>query len=429
MENVLGQMIVSNHNELRFYLACLKNQANEMRAEVKKWKNDSLLLKFISKIQETKQHEKRKKEIDKFIKHKLDSKTTVGNIIKVKINDNGKIALKMLPNKFFSPNVLNNKYNKFDLDENIKSKLIVAYMINFENFFSRLLKFLILKNEEFFFSSNKGETPSSITFEEILKNPNKDFKQYVVDKQVEKLTYDVMKSIEKFLKQTKQNDYVINEFKDLYESFIEIYYRRNLIIHNNSVVNEQYLNNVKNTDYNEGFKLKHSNEYVEKAKDSVDNFACLVYAVLGTLLKDAEEKEEYYDFLDEYSFSLLRRSAWQSAKFTQTLLLKFAAKETAQQLNYKYNIFNCRKHLHDDSFKAELLSIDDSAFDIIYKIAKHLLLDNNEDVYKLLKENYPQNVTKQQILTWPIFIDFKKTDEFNKFTNDYEDDFDFLDLD
>ena len=427
MENFLGQMINSNNNELRFYIACLKNQVNEMRDNLKKWKNDSILLKFISKIQTLKKVELKQKEIDKFIARKLDSKTTIGDIVKIKLNNNGKMELKMIGNKYFSPNVLNKKYDKFDLDENIKSKLIVAYMINFENFFSRLLKFLIVKNENFFFSSNKDEQ-SVLTYEEILKNPTKDFKQYVMDKQIEKITYDVMKSIDKFLKQTKQDNYVNTEFKSLYDNFVEIYYRRNLIIHNNSVVNEQYIKNVTNTEYNEGFKLKHSDEYIKKANETVLNFACLIYAVLGNIIIDKTEKQKYYDYLDEYSFCLLKLTSWESAKFTQSLLLKFAAREKADQLNYKYNIFNCKKHLGDVSFRTELLSIDDSAFDVIYKIAKQLLLDNNQEVYKLLKENYPNNISKHQIISWPIFIDFRNTQEYDKFKKEYADDFDFIDI-
>ena len=428
MENILWEMIVSNYNELRFYIACLKNQAKETKEQVKKWKNDTLLLKFIAKFQELKTLELKEKEIEKFLKKKIDANTTIKDVVQIKINDNGKLALKINTKKYFSPNVLNNKYEGFDLDQNIKSKLIVAYMINFENFFSRLLKFLILKNENFFFAHNQGETQSVITYEEILKNPNKDFKKYVIEKQIEKLTYDEMKSIGKFFKQTKQDDYINKEFKTIYEDFVEVYYRRNLIIHNNSVVNEQYLNNVKNAECNEGAKLKHSDEYVEKAEKTVNNFACLIYALLGTLLTDSDEKERYFSYLEIYSFSRLKASAWQDAQVTEKLLLKYSSKEKANQLNYEYNIFNCRKHLGDMSYKDGLSSIDDSAFDVIYKIAKQLLLDNNDNVYNLLKENYPQNISKEQI-GWPIFIDFRKSEEFTKFKNEHEDDFEFVDVD
>ena len=55
-------------------------------------------------------------------------------------------------------------------------------------------------------------------------------------------------------------------------------------------------------------------------------------------------------------------------------------------------------------------------------------MDNNDNVYNLLKENYPQNISKEQI-GWPIFIDFRKSEEFTKFKNEHEDDFEFVDVD
>lgn len=100
----------------------------------------------------------------------------------------------------------------------------------------------------------------------------------------------------------------------------------------------------------------------------------------------------------------------------------------AEKLNYTYNIYNCLKHLDDKSFINELSSVDDSAYSPIYIIAKQLLLDNVDNVVTLLNKHFPKDITPTQLLTWPIFVDFRTTKEFNEFKKTHQDKLEFFEV-
>ena len=423
---ILKSIIKSNNDELKFYLECLKYYLNEKKLDVNKHANDILLLKFIVKIKESTSMKLTRKAIDEFMNTQLSNGMLVKEVITINLGKERQVSIQFNSSDCFSNNVLKNinNYEYFDFEENIGKKLIVSYIINFETFFNILLKYLIPRNLDFFFKTNQGETMGGISYIEIIKNPNKNFKQIVIDKQVEKLTYDVMNTIDKLLKKTKQYSFVTTKFKQLYEQFIELYYKRNLIIHNDSTVNEQYLNKIKSCTLKEGAKIQITLDNLKDAKDITNNFACLIYAVLGQLIENKSKiKQEYYLPLESYSSFLLSISEWQNAQITQELLFKFSNNDKAKQLNYTYNILNCKKHLGDTSYIDTLLNIDDSKYEFVHKIAKPLLLNENDKVLDLLIKNYPNKISKNEILENSLFVDFRTSQEFAKFKNLYKNDF------
>ncbi len=436
----LINFIDSNKEEFFIFKYIIERCIREVDDLEKKLKNNNQLQNFLYSILDIKDRELLKEKLNLFYETKIDENLTFKDIIKIKIYKENKISVQFLQDKskYFNKNKFIYEYNldvipiskkfiesSFAFDNNLKEiidkyfpKMIVIFIMHFETFFSELLKFIVSKNDNFLFEKWQHGTEPTLTYSEILKNPTQDWKEYIIDRQINKLTYDIIQSIDKLIKFTKTESFIQTNFPDLESTFKEIYYRRNLIIHNNSIVNEGYKNNIGLKDSNIGQKLTTDLDYVFKSFKTCNKFAYLLYAIFGKKLTK-EDKTHYYHILDDYAFiELLKKSNWEEALFVYKLLLEFYSIDNANKLNYIFNIYNCQKHLNDLSYKDELLKIDISANDIIYKIGKHLLLDDNEEVYKLLMDYYPHYINDFQILEWPIFIDFRETEEFLKFKSE-----------
>lgn len=58
-----------------------------------------------------------------------------------------------------------------------------------------------------------------------------------------------------------------------------------------------------------------------------------------------------------------------------------------------------------------------------FEIAKCCLQDDFDRVYTLLSRTYPESFNATAIRDWPVFIDFRKTEQYEKFKLEHSDDF------
>lgn len=322
-KDILRKLIIANRNESNFYIACLQKQIDSLEKENSKLKNDHKVLNFI-KQNKNLDNDKFNEKLEVFYNKKVNKNLTFRDAIDIVKKDSGKIFINIKNKMVFTEKLIFPHYqDNFDLSENIYNKLIIAYMINFENFFNDILKYFIHVKQSLFFT--KGNKDQVITYDEILNNPTKDFKEFIINKQLEKLSYDIIETINSFIKKMKYEEYIQTNFFDLKKDFYELYYRRNIIIHNDGIINEIYVNKtgIDESKYKIGSKIKTTNKYVKKAEHICNNFACLIYAIFGSLI-DKDSKDKYYNNLDIYSFALLQHNQWEDALITQKLLLKFA---------------------------------------------------------------------------------------------------------
>ena len=54
---------------------------------------------------------------------------------------------------------------------------------------------------------------------------------------------------------------------------------------------------------------------------------------------------------------------------------------------------------------------------------KLCLQDKNEEVYNALNEHYSELYSAELIRDWPIFIEFRRTEFYNKFVEEHAEDF------
>ena len=63
---------------------------------------------------------------------------------------------------------------------------------------------------------------------------------------------------------------------------------------------------------------------------------------------------------------------------------------------------------------------DVSGMENKYAIAKNLLMEKHDEVNELLKIDYPKSFSFHMIQTWPIFIEYRKSEEYKTFINEHK---------
>lgn len=79
--------------------------------------------------------------------------------------------------------------------------------------------------------------------EEIMRKPISDWYKLISDKHKVKYAFD----------------------NDTFSAFKKVYYRRNLIVHNQGIINDTYLRNTNDDEYNLGDRLMISSAYIDQA--------------------------------------------------------------------------------------------------------------------------------------------------------------------
>lgn len=141
----------------------------------------------------------------------------------------------------------------------LNNSTLLALIIVFEETISGIFECLINKYPNAYLKDK------TMTYSQLLEMDTniESLKDFLIKKEVEEIMrqninywYDLLN------KNHKINLEILNDY---YDNFIEIYYRRNIIVHNNGIVNNTYLQGVNNTDLKSGQSLHIDKEYMEKA--------------------------------------------------------------------------------------------------------------------------------------------------------------------
>ncbi len=121
------------------------------------------------------------------------------------------------------------------LDILIFDMSLVYLITKFENFLRMLLRLTFLKEPRILMTKGK-----SINYEEVLRfsNYNK-LLLNIIEKEMFSLFMENIENINKYFEQ--RFNIALSSFVDEWLKFKERFYRRNLIVHNNSVINETYI--------------------------------------------------------------------------------------------------------------------------------------------------------------------------------------------
>ncbi|WP_373060389.1 hypothetical protein [Zunongwangia sp. H14] len=311
----------------------------------------------------------------------------------------------------------------------IPESLFVSLISQYDAFLSRLLRIIYELKPEILNSSERNLTFSQLVDFESLNNA----RDYIVEKEIDTV---LRKS------HSEQFDYLesrvglkLRANLPIWKTFIEITERRNLLVHCDGVVSNQYLKNCKEhkckTDnIKVGDRLNVKPEYFTEAYKALYEISVkLSHTIWRKLiisdLKEADRKlnDICFDLLDSKSFELA------------DILLSFGYKQNKHFNESLKNVFVINaalsKYLQGEQKECEkILKIKDwSASSDDFKIANAILLEEYETAYSLMiKIGANGEIDKTDYREWPIFTKIRKEKEFQEtYKNIFEEDYAVLD--
>lgn len=414
--SILETLIMKIETEIKLYKKTKKIIYNTFE----KIKNDYHVAlqigDFIDKVMRMEDKGEIKREYEMFIKKQISENIKYGDIFNMDLNclssDKVSYNIRAIGNiDKYIPDVAAEKI--YQMQEALKcsgEKVIVNSILYFEQYFCTILRTLIYKKPEAYLYGKE------LKFSDIV---NKDFEKLkcdLVEECVSNLMHGVAETINKV---NKIHDLKLDKYSDIWNSYIEADLHRNIIMHNNGEINNEYLNKLPNNkgELKVGTYLKCDDNCIYAKTNNIIKFAYLLLYLIGN-------NDEDFVILQKSAFDFLKKEQWELAEFCYNLLMKIKNINYDIKMDFNINRLNAKKHLVGmEKARKEIENLDVSGMNDSYLIAKELLLENNENIIKLLETNYPNVFGSYHIESWPIFIEFRKSDEYKRFREEHKKDF------
>ena len=241
-------------------------------------------------------------------------------------------------------------------------------------------------------------------------------KSAFVHEEVEELLHKGVKDLlETLFKTLKIDSPFFNKHK---KNMLELFYRRNIFVHNKGVVNKTYLSLSGNPySFHDGDTALINVDYLYNAAALLLlTGADIITSIISKLKFPNNEFEEEENKVSIIAFEhYLMNEDWSFAEdFYEILLRNNHLSETSQDV-YKLNILLCKKKLG----KANKSFIKKEKWDAkraFLRIGYKALVEEYDDLSKLIINNYgsEDGVDKNSLETWPIFIDYRQTEQYAK---------------
>jgi Asp-tRNA(Asn)/Glu-tRNA(Gln) amidotransferase C subunit len=300
---------------------------------------------------------------------------------------------------------------------------LISLLSSVEWFYSQILHFHYDK-----FPDSAGIKKKTLTLEELkLFNNFKDAENYLIDEKIESILrasfkewLDVLRS-ELSLKMT-----YLTDFED---ELIEIYQRRNILVHNGGTVNSIYLSKVKEK-YKKGIqigdKMSVSEEYLERAISLLHTTFTLIACELWKKLEPNEE--ERCKVIMELGYEYLKKGMWDISEISSLFLCTDKkmpiASRTAAQLNFWLSKKRSGKF---EDVKKEVEDEDFSDKAKVFQAALHSLREETDAFFFLLPQIIKtEELEPKELMEFPIFSSMREKEEFKLFIENNEKMVDFF---
>lgn len=413
--NILKSLILKLENELLFFEENTRF-LNKRKIEVAKEYYVGLKIKeFLDSLKESeKTIDDIKLEYQKFAEERIpDTNLTFGEVFVINeeetTSENIAYGLRICKdNKRYMPQLACEKV--FQINEahrSIGKKTVVNCLQIFEEYFNGILKILIcMKPEAYFYDK-------TIKYSSLINKNIEELTYELIDQEANKLMHGVSETIEKANQTHKLK---LEKHQDIWDAYIELDLRRNIIVHNEGRVNKQYLDGLPDTypKLEDGIQLVCDDVYVIKSVESLIKFAYLLYYLIA-------DGEDQLSFLESIAFEFLNSEKWEISLFAYDLLLAIPNLKNLDKTIYQINRLIAKKHIKGlDSTRTEIEQIDVLGMENRYIIAKKLLLEEHGKVNELLKIDYPDSFDFHMIQTWPIFMEYRNSDEYRVFIDEHQ---------
>lgn len=212
----------------------------------------------------------------------------------------------------------------------------------------------------------------------------------------------------------------LNDEKD---TLVEIFQRRNIIVHNKGIVNSIYLSKVSEKYCKEaknGYPIFLDREYLEDSINIIElNFSLIAFELWKNKRKNDDNR---YELLGVLISKNLDAKKWKSVGGYSVFLGNDSCCSQKFKMYSKINNWLSYKRLGKfDKVKNKVLDDDFSAYTLDFQVCQQALLDNNEKVFELMKEALENNILcSEDIESWPVFDEFKETELYSQLKSKIE---------
>lgn len=281
-----------------------------------------------------------------------------------------------------------------------------------EWFYSQILHFYYDQNP-----NSAGVKKKTLTLEELKSFGSvEDAEKYLIDSKIEGLLRSSFSEWMETLKiEVKLGLGYLNDFND---ELIEIYQRRNLLVHNGGIVNSIYLSKVSQNlreKVETAVKLTVDETYLDNAINKIHVLFSLIACELWK--KQLPEDDERSVYLMSLNYQYLKRKNWNIAKLPNIFLSGDAKQPTIPKTYAKLNCWLCQKRTNEGTeLKKELEKVDFSDKTIIIQLALASLKDDEFTFFRLLpKAINSDELDPESLFDFPIFEEMRENKKFEDF--------------
>ncbi len=297
----------------------------------------------------------------------------------------------------------------------IPESLFVSLISQYDAYLNQLLRLIFQIQPELLNNSERNLTFSQLVDFKTLDEA----RDYIIEKEID----TVMRK-----SHSEQFDYLESKLKmklrvnlPIFKTFVEITERRNLLVHCDGIVSNQYLKNCndhqcKIDKTKVGDKLRITPDYFTKSYKALYEIGVkLTHTVWRKLLSD--DLKEADRKLNDICFDLLCNKSFELVD----ILLTFGYEQKCHFNESLKNVFIINgalsKYLQDkkEDCKKILEKKDWSASSDDFKLANEILNENYDNAYTIMKKiGENGDIDKTDYREWPIFIKVREQKEFQE---------------
>lgn len=343
-----------------------------------------------------------------------------------KIEENEKIALELLESedeqnqalgskKLFDVVRLSERIINANVPETIEKALFLNLFSSFDAFIGNLVTCIFNRKPELYNSLGKQVSVSEI----LLFDSFDELKQKVLTDEIETLRRKSY--IEQFADMEKLFSIKLKAF-DHWPDFVELSQRRNILMHCDGVVSEQYIKICKqegcklSDDLASGDELSLDQDYMENAFDLLAEVAVKLGQTLWRKTQP-EDLKEADSHLSDIIYDYLHEKDWGKAICFGEFSIKLPS--TSSDLMAKINTINLsiayKMSDNEKGLNEILSSVDWSASINDFKLAYAVLTDDFETAKKIMLKigkDGGEIVQESAYHNFPLFSKFRESEEF-----------------
>ena len=298
----------------------------------------------------------------------------------------------------------------------IPSSFVVSLVSQYDAYLGDIVRSLLKNNPKIIHNTDKLLSYSELsTFNSVDEIHN-----FFIDKKIEMILRE--NHVEQFKILSTIFGININPREELLHKFVELTERRNLFVHCNGIVSDQYIKQCKNHSVDIESKTKCGNQLTVTPKYFFGGFECVfeIGFTLGHCLwrQQCPDELEYSDEnILEVIFDLLCYEMYNLAE-TIARFAYFTLKKHSSDLYKRMFAINgsLAMKLGKKKNYIEFIEVEDwSATDDRFNMAILLLNERWEDAAKFMKKIGPKGaIAKESYVNWPLFKEFREKDLFKE---------------